>query len=137
MKIKISVILVGFVVVFTSLVMAGPLTKDQSKKWAGQSQLREQMSRMIISIADLDILVNRDKVADYEIFTEDAQRILEAIKKMRALDKDKDFEPFFKQLETPTQELLKFSKLKNKKAMEYPQKIFNACFACHQKHRGY
>lgn len=116
---------------------ATPLTKEQQAKIAGNTTLRDQMGKMIISIADLDIIVNRDKTADFEIFKEDAERILKSIKEIEALDKEGVYKDFLTKLKEPTEKLLEYSILKNKKAMEYPEKIFNACFECHKTTRGY
>lgn len=124
-------------VLLSPLVLAHPLSKSQMNEMKSQPTLRDQMDKMILSIADLDILVNRDKITDYEIFKEDAQRILDSLKKMREIDSTGIFKPYFDQLEKPTQQLLKYSTEKNPKAMAYPEKIFNACFKCHQANRNY
>lgn len=118
-------------------VLATPLSQDQKNKLSNQPALREEMGKMIISIADLDILVNRDKTSDFEIFKEDAERILKSIKQIEALDKDGIYKDFLSKLKEPSEKLLEYSILKNKKAMDYPQKIFDACFACHKANRGY
>ncbi|MCP5464060.1 MAG: hypothetical protein H7A33_03450 [Deltaproteobacteria bacterium] len=134
-KLMFFCLIIGFFA--ATLAQAKPLSSKQQKNLVNQESLRDQMSKMIISLADLDILVNRDKVQDYEIFQEDAERILAAIKKIRELDKDKVFEPFLKDLEKPTENLLKYSVQKSEKALRYPEEIFNACFRCHQAKRGY
>ncbi len=134
-KILILILTLSFVV--TTQVFATPLSPDQKSKLVNQPALREEMGKMIISIADLDILVNRDKVSDYEIFKEDAERILKSIKQIESLDKDGIYKDFLSKLKEPSEKLLEYSILKNKKAMDYPQKIFDACFACHKANRGY
>jgi len=123
--------------ILTYSAFAKPLTKTQKSKLEGQPTLRAQMDKMVISIADLDILVNRDKLADYDIFIEDAQRILNAITDIRKIDEAKAYEPFLQDLETPTFKLLKYSIKRDKRAMKYTEKIFNACFRCHQENRSY
>lgn len=138
MKIKLTSFLgVVFSLLIISTVIAKPISSEQKKGLEGSPQLREQMSKMIISIADLDILVNRDKILDYEIFKSDAERILSGIKEIRDLDKNKIYEPWLKELESPAKSLLKYSVTKNKKAAEYPEQIFNACFKCHKANRSY
>lgn len=118
-------------------IQARPLNTKDHEKVVQNKDLKNEMDKMIISIADLDILVNRDKVADYEIFIEDAERILTSVQKIRSLDKEKVFKPFLDELEDHAEKLLKYSKKKDERAMKYPEKIFNACFKCHQKNRKY
>jgi hypothetical protein len=134
---KIFIILLSLSLILPSLVMAKPLSKKQEKALMGHETLRDQMSKMIISIADLDILINRDNVIDYEIFQADAERILAALKKIKEMDPENAFTPFLNKLEKPTIKLLELSKKQDPKAAKYPKKIFNACFKCHQAHRNY
>lgn len=135
MKVLVSFLLM--LIFISTSAFSMPLTQDQLKKVESNTALRDQMGKMIISIADLDIIVNRDKTADFEIFKEDAERILKAIKEIEALDKDGVYKDFLSKLKEPTEKLLQLSIIKDKKAMEYPEKIFNACFECHKANRGY
>ncbi len=132
---KKLIIFLSVFVAFTTAAHADPLTPKQTEKLVGQETLRDQMDKMILSIADMDILVNRDQIADYEVFIEDADRILKAIVEIRKLDKAGVFTDFLNRLEKPTKSLFKYATAKDAKAMQYPEEIFNACFACHQKHR--
>lgn len=121
-------------------VMARPLTSSQKEKLSTQDAkqqgfLKKQMNHMIVSIADLDILTNRDEIADYEIFIEDANRILQAIAEIRLLDTSGVYKKMLSDLETPTLKLKEYSLKKDPKAMAMPDQIFNACFKCHQTHR--
>lgn len=122
---------------FTNPLSAKPLDEKQKQelKSPTNENLRDQMNKMIISIADLDILANRDETADFEIFIEDADRILKAIAEIRKLDKAGIYTKLLDDLETPTRKLKELSLEKNQKAMEMPEQIFNACFQCHQTHR--
>lgn len=131
---KIFIFLSVFLAV-TGIVNADPLTPKQQEKLAVQPSLRDEMDKMILSIADMDILLNRDKVADYEIFVEDADRILKSIAAIRKMDKSGVFKDFLNRLEKPTKSLFKYATAKDARAMQYPEEIFNACFSCHQKHR--
>lgn len=135
MKKVISILMV--MMVFSSIVFAYPLTDRQNRQIKSYPQLRGEMNKMILSIADLDILVNRNQVADFDIFKEDAQRILDAVAQMRTIDATGIFKSFIDDLERPTKKLLSYSNKKDKKAMEYPEVIFNACFNCHKAHRSY
>lgn len=124
-------------VLIGSVAMAKPLTEKQVQHLKSKPTLRGEMDKMILSIADMDILVNRDHIADYEIFQEDAKRILKSIAQIRKIDPQGVFEPFMRHLESLTRKFLYYSKKKDRRAMEYPEKIFNACFNCHTKHRTY
>lgn len=119
------------------MAFAYPLTEKQSRQIKSYPQLRGEMDKMILSIADLDILVNRNQVADYEIFKQDAQRILDAVAQMRKIDTAGIFKNDLDDLEKPTTQLLSYSEKNDSKAMGYPEKIFDACFKCHQQHRSY
>lgn len=114
-----------------SPAQAHPLDPNQKSN----PSLIEQMDKMILSVADLDILVNRDKVMDYEIMTEDAKRILDAVKNIRAIDKNGVFKKFLDQLEKPATKLHHYSLKKDPRAKKYTEGVFNACFQCHQTHR--
>lgn len=116
---------------------AKPLSDKQQQALETQPALREEMGKMIISLADLDILVNRDRVVDYEIFQDDARRILDAIARIRKMDTTGVYKPFLDKLAKPTQKLLESSKIQDPRASKYPEEIFNACFKCHQAHRGF
>ena len=117
-------------------VDAKPLTEAQQAALKDNKKLRDQMNSMVVSIADLDILINRDNVMDYDIFQDDAERILKAIAKIRKLDDGKVYKPFLDQLEKPAQNLLNYSKAKDPKAKEATNAIFDACFSCHKAHRS-
>ncbi len=131
-----GILLCAILVLFTGVVNARPLSAKQLQKVENYETLRDQMDAMVLSIADLDILINRDKVLDYDIFKEDAERILNSIDKIRGLDPEGIFEPYIKQLEKHAQKLLYYAIKKDEKALKYPQKIFDTCFQCHQKHRN-
>lgn len=78
-KFTLMILSLGLCVAFGTI--AKPLSKSQKAKLSTQDAkqqgfLKTQMSHMIVSIADLDILTNRDEIADYEIFIEGAGRIL-------------------------------------------------------------
>ena len=123
--------LAAVIVLWSVTAQAHPLSTMQK----GNSSLVEQMDKMILSVADLDILVNRDKVMDYDIMTEDAKRILMAVENIRKLDTQGIFKKFLDRLEKPAQKLHDFSKKKDNRAAKYTAEIFNACFNCHQTHR--
>lgn len=131
MKQFIFILILTLFTFINSPAQAHPLTPDQKSN----PTLIEQMDKMILSVADLDILVNRDKVMDYEIMTEDAKRILDAVKGIRTLDKNGVFKKFLDQLEKPTAKLHQYSLKKDPKAKKYTDAVFNACFQCHQAHR--
>jgi len=134
---KALILLAVICLAFSQIVWAKPLSEKKQAIVKEEGTLRHQMDLMILSIADLDILTNRDKIADFEIFIQDANRILASIVRIRKIDSHNVYEPFLKKLEKPTKKLLHYSKLKDVKAMKYPEKIFNACFSCHQAHRTY
>lgn len=124
----------------TTLSYAKPLSKTQTKKLSKQEQkdqkaLKKQMNKMIISIADLDILVNRDNIVDWEIYIDDADRILNAIAEIRKIDKVGVYKKLLNDLETPTKKLKLYSEQKDLRATKQPDMIFDACFKCHQIHR--
>lgn len=136
----IDLIAMSFALLITYNVLAKPLTKTQKEELNAQDAkqqgfLQKQMNHMIVSIADLDILTNRDEIADYEIFIEDADRILKAIGEIRAIDTSGVYKKMLDDLETPTLKLKELSLKKDKRAMKIPDQIFNACFKCHQTHR--
>ena len=122
------------------VAVANPLSEEQKAKLntqshATQKNLRGQMNQMIVSIADLDILTNRDQIADYELFVQDADRILQAIGEVRKIDTSGVFKSLLDELEKPTQKLKDYSLKKDKRAMDVPDEIFNVCFKCHATHR--
>ena len=136
----ISLVTISFALVITHSALAKPLSKSQKKELSAQDEkqqgfLKKQMNQLIVSIADLDILTNRDEIADYEIFIEDADRILKAVGEIRAIDTSGVFKQMLDDLETPTLKLKELSLKKDKRAMLVPDQIFNACFRCHQTHR--
>lgn len=135
-KVFFSLFNLVFCVLLSAHLSATPLSKEQAKSFEGQESLRAEMSKMILSIADLDIIVNRDKTIDYEIFQEDAKRILDSITKIRKMDTGQVYKPFIDKLEKHASQLLKLSLNKDKAAAKVPQKIFDTCFKCHQEHRG-
>ena len=119
----------------SSLVFAYPLASESKIKLEGQPALREQMGKMILSVADMDIMVNKEQVTDFEILQEDATRILEAVENIKKLDTMGIFKKHIKNLEAPTRKMLEFAKQKDIRATQYPDKIFEACFKCHAVHR--
>lgn len=128
----------GFIVIIvmmTSIVQARPLMKDEKVDPKIKESLRDQMDKMIMSVFDMDVMLHKNQELDYEILEEDAQRILEAIQKIKVLDENKVFVDDVKKLEEPTRKLLHYSKKKSVKARKYPQEIFDACFKCHTQHR--
>lgn len=130
-----SLILVGSLWITSRLVFAYPLDTEFKTKLEGQPQLREQMGKMILSVADMDIMVNREQIIDFEILEEDAKRILEAVENIKKIDTTGIFKKHIKNLETPTRKMLELVKKKDVKATLYPDKIFEACFKCHSVHR--
>lgn len=137
-KFTMMILSLGLCVAFGTI--AKPLSKSQKAKLSTQDAkqqgfLKTQMSHMIVSIADLDILTNRDEIADYEIFIEDADRILKAVGEIRAIDTSGVYTKMLDALETPTLKLKEYSLKKDQRAMAMPDQIFNACFRCHQTHR--
>ena len=97
--------------------------------------LRDQMDKMILSVADMDIMVNKNKELDYEILQEDAERILEALKHISRLDKNGHFKSHILHVKEPAQNMLKYAKKQDSRAGQYPEQIFNACFKCHAENR--
>lgn len=134
---KVIFIFLGLFLFVSATSFAKPLSDKQKQVLETQPGLRDEMGKMIISLADLDILVNRDRVVDFEIFQDDAQRILDAIARIRKLDAGQVYKPFLDRLSKPTQKLLEASKIQDPRASKYPEEIFNACFKCHQAHRGF
>lgn len=134
---RFTILAATLILTLSATAQARPLSAKDHSKLTTQKELKAEMDKMIISVADLDILVNRDKIADYEIFIEDAERILQSVKTIRKIDQDKLFKPFLDELEDHAQKLLKYSQKKDERALKYPEKIFNACFKCHQKNRKY
>lgn len=139
-KNKLIITLLSLCLLVTVGALAKPLTKTQKNILSTQDTkqqgfLKSQMNSMIVSIADLDILTNRDEIADYEIFIEDAERILKAISEIRAIDANGVYKQMLDDLETPTRKLKEYSLQKDSRAMKIPDQIFNACFRCHQTHR--
>lgn len=98
--------------------------------------LREQMDSMILSVADMDIMVSKGESLDYSILVEDAERILAALQKIRGLDKQGLFKTDVASLEKLAQNLLKYAKAKDARAGKLPEEIFTACFKCHTEHRA-
>ena len=121
--------------VFAATVMARSLSAPKLRDLKQRPELREQMDKMILSMFDMDIMVNKTKTADYDILKEDAERILQAIQEIRAKDPKGVFYDHLKKLEEPTELLLKYAKKRNPLAMNYPEKIFDACFQCHGVYR--
>ncbi len=139
-KNMLIVLTLGLGVFIAFSTFAKPLTKAQKGTLSTQDAkqqgfLKAQMNHMIVSIADLDILTNRDEIADYEIFIEDADRILKAVAEIRAIDTSGVYKQMLEDLETPTLKLKEYSLKKDSRAMKMPDQIFNACFRCHQTHR--
>ncbi len=134
---KVILIFLGLFLLVSAVSIAKPLSGKQHQALETQPGLRDEMGKMIISIADLDILVNRDRVVDYEIFQDDARRILDAIARIRKMDTMQVYKSFLDRLAKPTEKLLELSKNQDPKASKYPEEIFNACFKCHQAHRGF
>lgn len=128
--IKILIVF-GFILLNSFNAWSHPLSGTQKNN----TSLIEQMDKMILSVADLDILVNRDKIMDYEIMAEDAKRILNAVENIRKIDKNGVFKKFLDKLEKPARKLHEFSLKKDARASQYTGAIFNACFQCHQTHR--
>lgn len=124
-----------FVLVLQGQAFSYELSKKKKELLAKDENLKTHMDKMIISMADLDILINRDQIVDFEIFEEDAKRILDAIEKIRKLDNQNIFKSELRELEKPTKKLYYYSKKKDKRATKYTDKIFNACFKCHKTHR--
>jgi hypothetical protein len=131
----LSLVVVGSLWVVSRLVFAYPLDTEFKTKLEGQPLLREQMGKMILSVADMDIMVNREQIVDFEILQEDAARILEAVETIKKIDTTGIFKKHIKNLEMPTRKMLDLAKQKNVKATLYPDKIFEACFKCHSVHR--
>lgn len=98
-------------------------------------ELREQMNKMILSMFDIDIMMHKTREIDYEILQEDAERILQAIGEIRAKDRRNIFYKHLKNLEEPTQQLLKHSKKQSPLVSKYADQIFDACFRCHSVYR--
>lgn len=113
-----------------------PVEQPQINNPSKPETLRDQMDKMIISVADLDIMVNKNKELDYEILQEDAERILDALKHISRLDKNGRFKKHVAHVKEPTQNLLKYAKQKDSRAGDYPEQIFNACFKCHAENRS-
>ena len=111
------------------------VSRGNLKSLKQRPELREQMDKMILSMFDIDIMMNKTHELDYEILQEDAERILQAIGEIRAKDRHKIFYKHLKNLEEPTQELLKYSKKQDPLVSKYADQIFDACFKCHSIYR--
>lgn len=124
-------------ILITSAVIALLSTSVLAKTVTKNSMtLRDQMDSMILSVADMDIMVNKNQETDFAILAEDAQRILDALVNIKALDKAGVFTKHITNLEKPAQALLKLAKKQDPLASAYPEQIFNACFKCHSEHRA-
>ncbi len=100
-----------------------------------RAPLRDQMAKLLVYMADLDILVNRDQEIDYSLFQDDAEGLLKTLDSVKGLDAEKLFSKEIAAVERPTKKLLEYAKQQNPKAAKYPDKIFNACFQCHATYR--
>lgn len=109
------------------------INKVHGKNFSGA--LRDQMVQLLVSMSDLDIVMNRDHETDYTLFKEDADRILAAVSRIRVLDETQVFAPYLNELEGFTTQFRDASVARNPKARTYPEKMFNVCYQCHATHR--
>lgn len=122
-------------VTYSLTASAFELNAKDKQTYQGNAPLRDQMDKMILSVADMDLMINRDREIDYDILKEDAERILKTIAAIRALDKERLLKKPLDQLESPTKAMLKYSQKRDPRVAKYPEKVFNACFQCHANHR--
>lgn len=101
----------------------------------GRQALREQMAGLLVRMSDLDIMKDRGQALDYELARTNAKGILEALARVRKLDKENLFADELRRVETPTRDLLQYAEKKDPRIRLYPDRIFNACFRCHEAHR--
>lgn len=124
----IGLLLIGYGIGYASETNHASLLKDRDA-------LRKQMVQLLMRVADLDILVNRDHETDYDLFKEDAKGILEILDIIKAMDKEKLFKKELRAVEKPTRKLLHYSEQENPKAANTTADIMNACFRCHAMYR--
>ncbi len=117
------------------LAFGHPPKPEQKKMVVNRPQLKEQMGQLVVSMADLDLLINRDKTTDFEIFKEDGDRILKAIQKIRELDQKLVFKNYLDELQKPADQFVKQSERKSKKAITSFNEMTLVCFGCHKVHR--
>lgn len=134
MKKTVAMIVLGWMVSVSGGVGASEAKPHADLDTHG-SQLREQMVQFLVSMSDLDAIVNRDQDIDYELFMEDAQRILSTIDQVRKIDATGVFKKELDKLEKLNKKFFQYSMDHNPKAAKYPEKIFNVCFECHRAHR--
>lgn len=134
MKKTVAMVILGLMVSWNAGARPSD-AKPHADLAAQGDQLREQMVQFLVSMSDLDAVVNRDQEIDYDLFMEDAQRILSTIDRVRKIDTAGVFKKELDKLEKLNKKFYQYSMEHNPKAAKYPEQIFNVCFECHRVHR--
>lgn len=129
--IRISVLLS---VLFAAAAWAYP-TMTEKPAVPNYSELKTQMDKMILSAADMDIMVNKNRELDFDILGDDARAILDAVAKIREIDKGKAFAPHLRHLEGAAKKLQRAAVKRDPKAGDYANRVFETCFSCHAEFR--
>jgi hypothetical protein len=132
---KKSSLLVGLLVSLANFAQAKAPAATAKVPSVKNEVMHEQMDNMILSVADMDKMTAKGGDLDYDILKEDAQRILTALQKIKVADRQHQFGSHIANVEKPAQNLLKYANLKDPRAGQYPQEIFEACFKCHADFR--
>lgn len=124
--------------VLAALVAAGAQaypTMTEKSSVPNYSELKTHMDKMILSAADMDIMVNKNRELDYDILGDDARMILDAVAKIRGIDKGKAFAPHLRHLEAAAKKLQRAAVKRDPKAGDYANRVFETCFSCHAEFR--
>ena len=126
---------------FSNMSLAqSPLERNVApEEWPAEfiqaSQIKIEMTQMLAGLVSLAVPEKGDRMFENDLNREQAKRILDGIKAIKKLDKQKKFTKNLNQLEGLTKNLLAAVDRGEADLAPYSEKIFGACFNCHAIHR--